>query len=103
MSRRLLPQRRPSETVEFRHGAIAYRGMASFDVQTGEVIEVFLEGGKPGSEVQATARDAAVTASLALQHGVSLDALRRSLTRLDDGTAAGPMGAFLDQIGGDHA
>jgi hypothetical protein len=46
------------------------------------------------------ARDSAVIASLALQHGASVDELRRVLSRNADGSAGGPLAAALDLIEG---
>ena len=44
------------------------------------------------------ARDAAIVASLALQHGARTDELRRALTRNSDGSAGGPLAAVLDMV-----
>ena len=98
MTRVSLPSRRQHEVIEFRHGHIDYRGSVSFDLVTGLPVEVFLCGGKVGSEVESGARDCAVIVSLEVQHGVPLETLRRALTRLDDGKAAGPMGRLLDLV-----
>jgi hypothetical protein len=49
-----------------------------------------------GTPIDIGARDAAILASLALQHGGSPDELGRALTRNGDGSAAGPLGAVLD-------
>lgn len=98
MTRKSLPGRRPHELLTFDHGPIVYTASASFDVDTGQVTEVFLSGGKPGGELEAMARDCAVVTSLALQYGVPLDTISSALTRLDDGSAAGPLGAMLDRL-----
>jgi hypothetical protein len=37
--------------------------------------EIFLNGGRAGSDADAAASDAAITASLALQHGTSIDVI----------------------------
>lgn len=97
MSRLALPNRRPSLSIAFRHGSIDFHGTVSYGAG-GYITEVFLSGGKPGSEVEAAARDCAVIASLAIQHGAPLETIRKALTRLDDGSAAGPLGALLDII-----
>jgi hypothetical protein len=47
------------------------------------------------------AQDAAVLASLALQHGVALGLIRRALMRDAQGRASGPLGAALDRIADD--
>jgi ribonucleoside-diphosphate reductase alpha chain len=97
MIRNSLPNRRSSINLAFTHGRMQYHGSASFH-SDGSVGEVFLSAGKPGSEVEAVARDCAVMVSLALQHGTPIDVMRRAVTRLDDGTAAGPMGVLLDHL-----
>ena len=99
MTRLALPNRRPSELISFEHEGISYEGSVSFDLRTGAPAEIFLDGGTVGSAVQSVARDSAVAASLALQHGASLALLRGALTRQDDGSPAGPLGRLLDLIG----
>jgi hypothetical protein len=42
------------------------------------------------------ARDAAVAASLLLQHGCCVHTLRKALTRNSDGSASGPLARALD-------
>jgi hypothetical protein len=44
-----------------------------------------------------------VVASLALQHGVPLETIRRALMRDARGNANGPLGAALDMIDGGAA
>jgi ribonucleoside-diphosphate reductase alpha chain len=44
------------------------------------------------------ARDAAVSASLALQFGCPLETLRRALLRDPHGVAASPLGCALDRL-----
>lgn len=95
--RRPLPQRRQSERLKFRAGNVRY--YATFSrFEDGGIAEVFLEGGKVGSHIEMAARDMAVAASLALQFGCPAETLKASLTRLDDGKAAGPLGEFLDLV-----
>lgn len=95
--RLMVPNRRYSEIVPFTHGGIAYEGQISY-LQDGAPIEIFLDGGKAGTAIQSVARDSAVAVSLALQYGAPLETLRKAMTRNDDGLAAGPLGAFLDQL-----
>ena len=95
--RKHLPNRRPSETFEFEHEGHRYIGSVSFD-RRGQPFEVFLTTGKPGSGVETVGRDCAVAVSLALQHGTPMGLLQHALTRLDDGSAAGPMGKLLDMV-----
>ena len=63
----------------------------------------FLQAGKAGSEVEALARDAAVLASMALQHGATVADLRAAMTRLDEGLPAGPVAHLLDIYATDMA
>lgn len=102
MMRQSLPDRRPSETLEFEHEGHKYRGSVSYD-RRGKPLEIFLTTGKPGTGVETVSRDAAVAVSLALQHGTPLETLRKAITRLDDGRPAGPLGVLLDAVarGGD--
>ena len=102
MTRIALPNRRPCIGWRFSHGGVTYQGTASFTLtpegKVSWIGEIFLSGGKVGSEVEAVTRDAAVIVSLALQHGTPLETIRGSITRLDDGSAAGPIGCMLDEI-----
>ena len=94
--RKTPPPRRVHEVIEFRHDGQRYRGSVSY--VDDKPIEVFLEGGKNGSPLQAMARDCAVATSLALQYGVPFELLRQTLTRNEAGAPVGPLGAFLDQV-----
>lgn len=99
MTRTQIPNRRPSETFEFIHEGHKFLGSVSYDC-FGHPVEVFLSTGKPGSGIEAASRDAAVAASLAIQHSTPLDTLRKAMTRLDDGSPAGPLGKLLDLVAG---
>lgn len=100
-TRELLPNRRPSETFAFTHDGFTYTATVS-RFHDGRPAELFLTTGKPGTAVETVARDAAVAVSLALQHGAPLATLALAMTRLDDGSAAGPLGKALEMIGGDE-
>lgn len=97
MSRTRLPNRRPCETFEFEHGGHRYTATVGFD-RRGRPQEIFLGTGKPGTGLETACRDAAVAVSLALQHGTPIDTLRHAMTRLDDGSPAGPLGVLLDAL-----
>jgi hypothetical protein len=98
--RRHLPTRRLCNVVQFEHGGIRYYGSVGHlaEDRTDSIIEIFLDAGKPGSALQHMARDTAVVASLALQYGCPISAVRKAVTRLDDGSAAGPLGALIDLV-----
>jgi hypothetical protein len=51
-----------------------------------------------GDTVATAAMDAAVVASIALQHGISIDVIRRALTRDACGAATVPLGTALDML-----
>ena len=53
---------------------------------------------KGGTAIDDAARDSAVVASLALQHGVDPDTLRHALMRNSSGEASGPLGVLLDSL-----
>jgi ribonucleoside-diphosphate reductase alpha chain len=100
MERKRLSNRRGHELVDFRHGSFNYvAGIGRFD--DGSLAEVFLNAAKTGTPIDAAARDAAITLSLALQHGVPPETVRHALTRNADGTASGPIGALLDMLAHD--
>ncbi len=95
IDREQLPSRREHEVIEFDLDGVRYRASIG-RFADGRIAELFLDGGKIGSAASTAARDAAIAASLALQHGTPVDVLRRALTRLRDGSAAGPIGRALD-------
>lgn len=97
VTRQRLPDRRGHELLDFEHGGIRYRaGVGRFE--DGRLAEIFMNAAKPGAAVDTFARDAAIAASLSLQHGCSMDTLRRALTRNSDGSASGPLARALDLL-----
>src|SRR5262249_1034674 len=64
----------------------------------GELAEIFLTNHRQGSDADAAACDSAVLASLLMQHGVSVDQIRRSLMRDSRGQPRTPLGIVLDRI-----
>jgi hypothetical protein len=100
-ARRRLNNRRGHELVTFRHDHIQFTaGLGRFP--DGDLAEIFLNvPGKSGTAIDVVARDAAVLASLALQHGCPADTLRRALMRNVNGTASGALGALLDLLAAD--
>lgn len=95
MTRTLLPGRRAHEVVEFGHAGHTFSAGWGTDAE-GRPMELFLHAGKAGTLLEATSRDAAVLFSFALQYGAPIAEIRRAMTRTDDGSAAGPVGALLD-------
>jgi hypothetical protein len=97
LMRRRLPNRRAHELLDFEHAGISYAaGVGRFE--DGSLAEIFLNTCKHGTAVDVNARDAAVAASLLLQHGCHVDTLRKALTRNSDGSASGPLARVLDLL-----
>src|SRR3984893_4834963 len=96
--RRGLPNRRGHELLSFEHGGIHYTaGVGRFE--NGDLAEIFLNTRKHGTAVDVNARDAAIAASLLLQHICPVGTLRKALTRNSDGSASGPLARALDLLG----
>src|SRR3990172_2934730 len=99
MSRRRLPDRRPSLTTELVHECRSYSVTLGFYLATGRIGEVFTHGAKVGSNMDRILDDACVALSLLLQHGVEPAALASSMGRLGDGkTPASIIGALTDLL-----
>jgi hypothetical protein len=64
----------------------------------GRLAEIFLNADKIGTAAETAARDSAVVASVALQHGADVETLRRAPMRNSEGMASGPLGALLDLL-----
>src|SRR6202048_3305046 len=96
-ARQRTPPRRGHELLSFEHGGIRYTaGVGRFE--NGDLAEIFLNTSKNGTAVDVNARDAAVAASLLLQHGCCVHTLRKALTRNSDGSASGPLARALDLL-----
>src|SRR5438067_10491271 len=95
--RQRLPNRRAHEILDFEHAGFRYiAGVGRFS--DGRLAEVFLNVAKTGTALETSARDSAIVASLALQHGVEPETIRHAILRNSDGSAAGPLGALLDML-----
>jgi ribonucleoside-diphosphate reductase alpha chain len=71
-----LPNRRGHELLDFEHGGISYT-VGIGRSENGRLAEIFLNTRKHGTAIDVNARDAAVAASLLLQHGCPLDVASR--------------------------
>lgn len=100
--RQRLPNRRQSETFGFEHAGLKYTATASWFAD-GRLGEVFVSNGKADSQADANARDAAIVASIALQHGAPLDVVRGALLRDGRGRPSTPIGAALDLLATNNA
>jgi len=97
--RRCLPNRRAHVVIAFEHHGFAYTaGLGFFDDACRHPAEIFLSTSKRGTVLDTIARDAAIAASLLLQHGCQVETLRRALTRNSDGSASGPLAHVLDLL-----
>jgi hypothetical protein len=96
-ARQRLPNRRASETFDLEAQGLKFTATIS-RFPDGSIAEIFLQNHKAGSMAGINAQDAAVLASLALQHGVPLDMIRRALMRDAQGRASGLLGAALDLV-----
>ncbi len=77
-----LPDRRPSHLETLEIGGQTIAACIGFDPATDQPREVFLNGGKEGSQFDAMLADAATIISVSLQYGVPIAALARSVGRL---------------------
>src|ERR1700691_5819790 len=92
-----LPDRRGHVGLDFEADGFRYTAGLGF-FEDGRLAEVFLNSGKIGTAIETAARDSAVVASIALQHGVSPHTIRHALTRNGNGEASGPLGTLLDLL-----
>ena len=95
--RERLPNRRDSMNFNFQCGTFNCVATISF-FPDGRLAEIFLGNGKAGSTADAIAKDAALICSIALQHGVPLEVIRRALLRDAQGGASTVLGCALDHI-----
>jgi ribonucleoside-diphosphate reductase alpha chain len=97
--RERLPNRRLSETFDFACGSGTYTATISRFADD-RVAEIFISNNKAGSHLDHLARDAAITASIAFQHGAPVDVVRHALQRDHLGRAVTPLGVALDHLAG---
>ena len=97
MTRQRLANRRACSTFAFECSGLHYTCTAS-RYPDGQLGEVFLSNHRADSHADACARDAAILASLALQHGVPLQVLRKALLRDSHGRPSTPIGVALDAL-----
>lgn len=64
--------------------------------EDGRIAEVFINGTKVGTAAETNAQDAAIVASLALQHGCSVKTIQHALAR--SGGSAGPLATLLRRV-----
>lgn len=97
MTRQRLPNRRTAETFQLQVGGLHYTcSVGRFP--DGSIGELFLNNHKTNSAADTNARDAAITFSIAVQHGADPEVIRKALCRDSQGRASGPLGEALDRI-----
>lgn len=97
MTRQRLPNRRPNETFEFERDGISVK-MTIGVAPDGQPAEIFLNADRANSMLDVLMSDAAIIASLALQHGVPLATIAHAIKRDKFGIASSPIGAAIDRI-----
>jgi hypothetical protein len=95
--RERLPNRRPNETQEFDRDGINITLTVGYKPD-GTPGEVFLNADRADSMLDVLMSDAAIIASIALQHGVPIQQIAHALKRDKFGIASSPIGAALDRI-----
>jgi hypothetical protein len=96
-NRERLPNRRASTSFDFAIAGLNYTATVS-RYPDGRIGELFLTNHRSNSAADTNARDAAITFSIAVQHGADPEVIRRALCRNSDGSASGPLGTALDII-----
>jgi|SoimicmetaTmtLPC_FD_contig_31_6124179_length_661_multi_2_in_0_out_0_2 hypothetical protein len=96
-ARERLPNRRLCESTTFELDGLRFT-MSVGRFPDGRIGELFLTNHKAGNQSDTNARDAAIILSFALQHGASIDEIRKALCRDSTGRALGPVGAALDLL-----
>jgi hypothetical protein len=99
MPRERLENRRLCETFDFECNGLSYTASIG-RFPDGRLAEIFLSNSKAGSHSDAAAKDSAVVASIALQHGVLIETIRKALLRDAQGRASSPLGVALDLLAG---
>ena len=99
ITRERLPNRRASESFTFECNNLHYTASIS-RYADGQLAEIFLGNAKAGSHSDAAAKDSAVVCSIALQHGVPVETIRRALLRDARGNSSSPLGMALDILAG---
>jgi hypothetical protein len=92
-----LPNRRDAITTAFERDGSQYQMTVGF-YPDGRAGEIFLNHDRGDSLLDVLTSDAAILASLALQHGCTLETIAHALKRDARGVAASPIGAALDKI-----
>lgn len=96
-TRRRLPNRRAAEIATFEFNGFVYTATVG-RFPDGTPAEIFLNTARTGSELERSTRDGAILTSLALQHEISLNTLRRALSRTESGEPDSALCFVLDEL-----
>jgi hypothetical protein len=96
-ARNRLPNKRACETIAFERDGSQYQMTVGF-YPDGRPGEIFLNHNRGDSLLDVLTSDAAILASLALQHGCTLETIAHALKRDSRGVASSPIGEALDRI-----
>ncbi len=91
------PNRRSSTTFDFEFNGMKFTATVSY-FDDGRLGEIFLMNHRNGSHADAVAKDSAIVCSIALQHGVPVEVIRKALVRDARGNAGTPLAAALDRL-----
>jgi len=97
MTRSILPNRRPAVTFAFHHQQFKYHVTCGY-APNGHLAEIFINSSKQDSAMDASAKDAAILTSLALQYGAPIPTIQAAMLRDNNGVATTAIGATVDEI-----
>jgi hypothetical protein len=95
-ARNRLPNRRGAVAFDFTHRDQRFRAHVGF--HAGAIAELFLDGARPNSALDALAADAAILISLLLQRDSSPSEIGHALRREPNGSPASLIGAAVDRL-----
>lgn len=96
-SRERLPQRRAADTFSIEMDGRRFEASVGTD-GAGRPREVFLKGGKSGTELDILLGDLGVAISIALQYGAPAEVLAHGFLRNADRSPAGVAAAAMDKV-----
>jgi ribonucleoside-diphosphate reductase alpha chain len=96
-ARERLPNRRLCKSFNIETAGLCYVATIG-RYADGRLAEIFLAARKAGCVADTAARDAAITASIALQFGADAETIRSALCRDAAGHPNGPLGIVLDLL-----
>jgi hypothetical protein len=99
-NRQRLANRHECESFVFEH--LGREFTAYFSRHEGRFAELFLRGWKSGSDMESMIDEDAIKTSVLLQHGYSVDDLRKSQVKEPNGRGSTAIGRLLDLLSSDE-